>query len=36
VDGCIKGFASGTPWEALELLLLALADRGEAPLPLPV
>ena len=35
-DGCAKGYAQGSPWEALELLVLALADRGEAPLPLPV
>lgn len=35
-DGCIKGYASGDPWETLELLVLALATRGEAPLPLPV
>jgi len=36
VDGCIKGYASGNPWDAMELLLLALAGHGEAPLPLPV
>jgi DNA polymerase-3 subunit delta len=36
VDGGIKGYAPGAPWETLELLVLALADRGEAPLPLPV
>lgn len=35
IDGCIKGYADGDPWRNLELLLLALADRGEAPLPLP-
>lgn len=35
-DGCVKGYAQGSPWDALELLVLALADHGEAPLPLPV
>jgi DNA polymerase-3 subunit delta len=34
VDGCIKGYAPGSTWDNLELLLLALAGRGEAPLPL--
>jgi DNA polymerase-3 subunit delta len=34
VDGCIKGYASGDPWLQLELLLLALAGNGKAPLPL--
>jgi DNA polymerase-3 subunit delta len=36
VDGCIKGYADGNPWDMLELLVLALAGHGEAPLPLPV
>ncbi|MFT7288162.1 MAG: DNA polymerase-3 subunit delta [Halieaceae bacterium] len=35
VDGCIKGYAQGDPWEAMECLLLALTRRGESPLPLP-
>lgn len=34
VDGCIKGYATGDPWQQLELLLLALAGDGTAPLPL--
>ena len=33
VDGSIKGYASGNPWELLDLLLLGLAGRGETPLP---
>jgi DNA polymerase-3 subunit delta len=36
VDGCAKGYADGDPWNLLELLALALAGHGEAPLPLPV
>lgn len=35
-DGCIKGYRQGDPWETLELLTLALAGSGNAPLPLPV
>ena len=33
VDGSVKGYASGDPWELLDLLLLGLAGRGETPLP---
>ena len=36
IDGRIKGFASGDAWDGLELLAIALAGHGEAPLPLPV
>lgn len=35
-DGCVKGYAQGSPWDTLELLVLGLANGGEAPLPLPV
>ena len=36
IDGRVKGYASGNAWDGLELLALALAGHGEAPLPLLV
>jgi DNA polymerase-3 subunit delta len=34
VDGCIKGYAAGDPWEQMEWLVLRLAWSADARLPL--
>lgn len=36
IDGAVKGYAQGDPWELLESLILGLAGSGEASMPLPM
>lgn len=36
IDGCIKGYAQGDPWQHMEWLVLRLARRGDVPIALPL